>query len=54
MANAGEDEGVVDRVLNHVAKGSAKSAVSRVYNQAQYLPERARALDRWAVMVVGE
>ncbi len=54
MAEAGEPENVIDRILNHVASGSAPSAVSRVYNQAEMLPQRAAALDRWAEMVTGE
>lgn len=54
MADAGVPEAVADRVLNHVAQGSAPSAVSRVYNQADMLPQRAAALDRWAAMVTGE
>lgn len=51
MANAGEPENVVDRILNHVASGSAASAVSRVYNLAELLPQRARVLERWAELV---
>lgn len=53
MAESGEAESVVDRILNHVASGSAPSAVARVYNQAELLPERARVLDKWAEMVTG-
>ena len=53
LCDAGEPEGVVDRVLNHAASGSAPSAVARVYNQSEYLPQRARALDMWANLVVG-
>ncbi len=51
LANAGEAEAVVDRILNHSASGSAPSAVARVYNQSEQLPQRARALDRWADLV---
>ena len=54
MAASGVPEGVVDRILNHAATGSAPSAVARVYNQADMLPQRAAALDRWAEMVTGE
>ena len=54
LAGAGHSEGVVDRILNHAASGSAPSQVARVYNQAMLLPERARALDAWAAMVTGE
>lgn len=54
LAQAGEAENVVDRILNHAASGSAPSAVARVYNQAELLPQRAAALDRWAELVTGE
>jgi len=54
MADIGEPENVVDRILNHVATGSAPSAVARVYNRAEMLPQRARVLDRWASYVTHE
>ncbi|MEM6891907.1 MAG: tyrosine-type recombinase/integrase [Pseudomonadota bacterium] len=54
LAATGIAEGTVDRILNHVASGSAPSAVARVYNQAEMLPQRAAALDRWAEMVTCE
>lgn len=54
MAEAGVSEAVADRVLNHSASGSAPSAVARVYNQSELLPQRARALDKWAALVIGE
>lgn len=53
LAEAGFDEGVVDRIQNHVAGSSRASAVAAVYNKARKLPERARALDAWAAMIVG-
>ena len=53
LAEAGEPETVVDRVLNHAASGSAPSAVARVYNQAEQLPQRAKVLDKWAELVTG-
>ncbi len=53
LAEAGFDEGVVDRIQNHVAGGSRPSAVAAVYTIAQKLPERARALDAWSEMVLG-
>jgi integrase len=53
LSEAGFDEGVVDRIQNHVAGGSRSSAVAGVYNKAEKLPERARALDAWADMVMG-
>lgn len=54
MAESGVPESVADRILNHSASGSAPSAVARVYNKAEMLPQRAAALDRWAEMVTGE
>lgn len=54
LAEAGFDEGVVDRIQNHVAGGSRASAVAAVYNKAEKLPERARALESWADMVLGK
>jgi integrase len=53
LAEAGFDEGVVDRIQNHVAGGSRPSAVSHVYNRAQKLNERAKALNAWSDMVLG-
>ena len=53
LAESGVPETIVDRIQNHQASGSASSAVSRVYNQAQQLPQRAIALDRWADLVTG-
>lgn len=54
LAETGFDEGVVDRIQNHVASGSRASAVAAVYNKAQKLPERAAALDAWARMVTSD
>jgi integrase len=51
LADAGEAEGVVDRVLNHVASASSASAVARVYNRAELLSQRRGALEVWANMV---
>lgn len=51
LAQAGIPENVTDRILNHAASGSAPSAVARVYNQADLLPQRASALDQWAELV---
>ncbi|PWE33427.1 hypothetical protein DDZ14_04290 [Maritimibacter sp. 55A14] len=53
LAAAGVSEGVVDRIQNHAASGSAPSAVARVYQQSDLLPQRAAALDQWADMVIG-
>lgn len=54
LAEAGFDEGVVDRIQNHVATGSRASVVAAVYNKAQKLPDRALALDAWARMVTDQ
>ena len=54
LADMGEPETLVDRILNHSASGSAPSTVARVYNQAEQLPQRARILDRWAAMVTNK
>ncbi len=54
LCDAGEPENVVDRVLYHAATGSAPSAVARVYNRSELLPQRARVLDRWAGMVLAD
>lgn len=51
MAERGADIAVVDRILNHSATGSTTSAVERVYNRAELLPQRARVLDQWADLV---
>jgi integrase len=51
LAEVGFSESVVDRILNHVAGGSAPSAVARVYQRGDLLKERARALDAWAAML---
>lgn len=42
---AGEGETAVDRILNHVGRVSAASAVARVYKRAEQLQQRAKALD---------
>lgn len=51
LAEAGFSEAVVDRLQNHVAVGSRPSQVAQVYQLADMLNERARALDHWARMV---
>lgn len=53
MAERGEPESIIDRILNHAASGSAPSAVARVYNRSQHLAERKRILDAWAEVVTG-
>jgi integrase len=42
---------LVESILGHVS--GHKSGIAGVYNKATYLPERARALDRWAEHVMG-
>lgn len=54
LAEAGEPKTIMDRILNHVASGSAPSAVATVYTHAEQLPQRAKGLDRWADMVTGK
>jgi integrase len=51
MAGSGANEGVVDRILNHAATGSAASAVARVYNMSSQLPQRAKVLDDWTALI---
>lgn len=54
LASAGISEGVVDRIQNHSASGSAPSAVARVYQQSDLLPQRKIALTKWADMVTNQ
>ena len=54
LVEHGVPETVVDRIQNHVAGGSAPSAVSRIYNRAELLSERAKTLDLWASLVTGQ
>ena len=51
LAEAGFDESVVDRIQNHVATGSRPSIVAAVYNKAEKLEARAKALQAWADMI---
>ena len=44
---------VVEAAINHVS-GEAKRGVAGTYNRAQYLKERALALQAWADQVTGE
>ncbi|WP_417272726.1 tyrosine-type recombinase/integrase [Celeribacter halophilus] len=54
MAELGEQEAVIDRILNHAASGSAPSAVARVYNRSQHLETRKRILEKWADLLIDE
>ncbi len=51
MAGAGFPPHVCDKLLNHVAT-TGLSDVARVYQRAQFLPERKAALEAWARHVV--
>lgn len=54
LAESGESETVVDRILNHAASGSAPSAVARVYQQSGLLAQRAVTLNKWAQLVMAD
>ena len=47
MNEQGVEPHVVEAVVNHVS-GASKAGVAGVYNRAQYLPDRTRALQRWS------
>jgi integrase len=51
LAGAGFPPHVCDKLLNHVAT-TGLSDVARVYQRAQFLPERRAALEAWARHVV--
>ena len=51
LADMGFAPHVCDRLLNHIT-GSIQG-VAAVYQKAEFLPERKRALDAWAVFVTG-
>ena len=50
LASTGTPPHVADRLLNHTA-GIIKG-VARVYNLAEYLPQRKAALERWAMHIL--
>lgn len=54
LAEAGFSEAVVDRLQNHTAVGSRPSQVAQVYQLADMLTERARAMNFWSELVTGE
>lgn len=54
LAEAGFSEAIVDRLQNHTAVGSRPSQVAQVYQLADMLTERARAMDFWAELITGE
>ena len=51
LAGAGFPPHVCDKLLNHVA-ATGLSDVARVYQRAEFLPERRAALEAWARHVV--
>lgn len=51
MAEIGIPPHIVEALLNHIS--GAKQGVAGTYNRAQYLPERAAALGKWAAYVEG-
>ena len=54
LAEAGFSETVVDRLQNHTASSSRPSQVAQVYQLADMLSERERALDYWAKIITGD
>ena len=50
LAGAGFPPHVCDKLLNHV--GGTISGVAAVYQRAEFLPERARALDAWGAAIL--
>ncbi len=50
LAGAAFPPHVCDKLLNHV--GGTISGVAAVYQRAEFLPERARALDAWAAAIL--
>ena len=50
LAGAGFPPHVCDKLLNHVT--GTISGVAAVYQRAEFLPERARALDAWAAAIL--
>lgn len=47
MCEAGADEIIVDRIMNHAAVSSAPSAVARIYNRAKNSEARREIIDNW-------
>jgi len=42
---------IVSRVLNQISDTGGAAAVTGIYDRNEYLPEKRRALDRWAVLL---
>ncbi|GAB5438259.1 tyrosine-type recombinase/integrase [Falsiruegeria mediterranea] len=53
LAEAGEDEADIDRMLNHCASQTAKG-VARTYNRARRLTQRHEIIDQWEWMLFGQ
>lgn len=47
MCEAGADEIIVDRIMNHAAVSSAPSAVARIYNRAKNSDVRRKVIEDW-------
>jgi len=43
----------VSKVLNHTSDSGGAAAVTGIYDQNEYLPEKRRALEAWAVLLQG-
>lgn len=51
LASLGVPQIVVEKLLNHVS-GGAQTAISRIYNRHQYMPEMRNALLKWEEYLV--
>lgn len=51
LAGAGFNPAVADKILNHTT-ATSMTTVGQVYQRAEYLPERKRALEAWAAHIV--
>jgi len=43
----------VSKVLNHTSDSGGAAAVTGIYDQNEYLPEKRRALEAWAMLLQG-
>ena len=50
MGELGVPPHVIEAAVNHIS--GSKGGIAGVYNRAQHLPERRRALDDWAKHVL--
>ena len=51
LAGAGFNPAVADKILNH-STATGMTTVGKVYQRAEYLPERKQALEAWAAHIV--